>query len=321
MNDATYLDFEQPIKDIDDKIQALQAQADAENLDMSDEIDALKDKRQKVEKDIFDNLTRWQKYQLARHPQRPYSLDYIEHCFTDFIELHGDRFCGDDQAIVCGLAKLDGEPVVIIGQQKGRNTKENLKRNFGLPHPEGYRKALRLMRLAAKFNRPIITLIDTPGAFPGLASEQRSVSEAIAKNLVEMARLPVPIIVVIIGEGASGGALGIGVGDRILMLENAWYSVINPESCSLILWRNRDQKTVAAEAMKIAAEDLVELKVIDRIVAEPFGGAHRNHLETAQNLKTEIQTALAEIKQIPLNELTHKRVEKFSQMGAWEETG
>jgi acetyl-CoA carboxylase carboxyl transferase subunit alpha len=318
MNDAPYLDFEQPLKDIDEKIQALQAQAEAENLDMSEEIQALKDKRAKTEHDIFDNLTRWQKYQLARHPQRPYSLDYIAHCLTDFVELHGDRFYGDDQAIVGGLAKLDGEPIVVIGQQKGRNTKENLKRNFGLPHPEGYRKALRLMRLAAKFNRPILTLIDTPGAFPGLASEQRSVSEAIARNLVEMARLPVPIIVVIIGEGASGGALGIGVGDRILMLENAWYSVINPESCSLILWRNRDQKTVAAEAMKIAAEDLIELKVIDRIVPEPFGGAHRNHQEAAKNLKAEIINALKEIRKIPISNLTKLRVEKFAQMGAWE---
>ncbi len=318
MHDAPYLDFEQPIKDIDEKIQALQAQAEAENLDMSEEIQALKDKRAKTERDIFDNLTRWQKYQLARHPHRPYSLDYIAHCLTDFVELHGDRFYGDDQAIVGGLAKLDGEPIVVIGQQKGRNTKENLKRNFGLPHPEGYRKALRLMRLAAKFNRPILTLIDTPGAFPGLASEQRSVSEAIARNLVEMARLPVPIIVVIIGEGASGGALGIGVGDRILMLENAWYSVINPESCSLILWRNRDQKTIAAEAMKIAAEDLIELKVIDRIVPEPFGGAHRNHQEAAKNLKIEIVKALKEIRKIPISNLTKLRVEKFAQMGAWE---
>lgn len=319
MNESTYLDFEQPLKEIDEKIDTLQAQAEAENLDMADEIEALKDKRQKTEHDIFDNLTRWQKYQLARHPQRPYSLDYIEHCLTDFVELHGDRFCGDDQAIVGGLAKLDGEPIVVIGQQKGRNTKENLQRNFGLPHPEGYRKALRLMRLAAKFNRPILTLIDTPGAFPGLASEQRSVSEAIARNLVEMARLPVPIIVAIIGEGASGGALGIGVGDRILMLENAWYSVINPESCSLILWRNRDQKTVAAEAMKIASEDLIELNVIDKIVPEPFGGAHRNHLEAAQHLKKAIQEALEEIRSIPTHELTQLRVEKFSRMGAWEE--
>ncbi|MBT3606186.1 MAG: acetyl-CoA carboxylase carboxyltransferase subunit alpha [Candidatus Latescibacteria bacterium] len=319
MNKTTYLDFEQPILDIDEKIAGLQAQSEAENLDMSDEINALKDKRQKTESDIFTNLTRWQKYQLARHPQRPYSLDYIEHCLTDFVELHGDRFFGDDQAIVAGLAKLDGEPIVVIGQQKGRNTKENLKRNFGLPHPEGYRKALRLMRMAAKFGRPILTLIDTPGAFPGLASEQRSVSEAIAKNLVEMARLPVPIIVAIIGEGASGGALGIGVGDRILMLENAWYSVINPESCSLILWRNRDEKKVAAEAMKIAAEDLIELKVIDRIVPEPFGGAHRNHQEVAQNLKKEILSALREIREIPIEDLTKLRVEKFANMGAWEE--
>ncbi|MDA0711892.1 MAG: acetyl-CoA carboxylase carboxyltransferase subunit alpha [bacterium] len=320
MNEAIYLDFEQPLKEIDDKILALQAHADAENLAMPDEIQALRSRRENLEREIFGNLTRWQKYQLARHPQRPYSLDYISRCLTDFVELRGDRFFGDDQAIVGGLAKLAGEPIVVIGQQKGRNTKENLQRNFGLPHPEGYRKALRLMRLAAKFNRPILTLIDTPGAFPGLASEQRSVSEAIARNLVEMARLPVPIIVAVIGEGASGGALGIGVGDRILMLENAWYSVINPESCSLILWRSRDQKMLAAEAMKIAAEDLVELKVIDRIVAEPFGGAHRNHKEAAQNLKDAIEEALREIRKIPVSQLTRLRVEKFAQMGAWEET-
>lgn len=319
MPSLTYLDFEKPLAELDEKITALKAQAEAENLDMASEILALQEKRKNTETELYTNLTRWQKYQLSRHPQRPYSLDYINLMLTDFVELHGDRYFGDDQAIVGGLAYLDGEPIVVIGQQKGRNTKENLKRNFGLPHPEGYRKALRLMKMAAKFNRPVLTLIDTPGAFPGLASEQRSVSEAIARNLVEMARLPIPIVVAIIGEGASGGALGIGVGDRILMMENAWYSVINPESCSLILWRNRDQKTVAAEAMKIAAEDLIKLGVIDTIVSEPFGGAHHNHNESADQLKIAIKKALHDIGTIPTQELTKQRVEKFCKMGIWEE--
>lgn len=319
MGSTAYLDFEKSLEELDAKIQVLKAQAEAENLDMSGEIQALAEKRKKAEQDIYANLTRWQKYQLSRHPQRPYSLDYVRLMLTDFVELHGDRFCGDDQAIVGGLARLDGDPIVVIGQQKGRNTKENLKRNFGLPHPEGYRKALRLMKLAAKFKRPVLTLVDTPGAFPGLASEQRSVSEAIARNLFEMARLPTPIVVAIIGEGASGGALGIGVGDRILMLENAWYSVINPESCSLILWRSRDQKTIAAEAMKIAASDLVGLNVIDRIVPEPFGGAHRDHQSAAASLKQAVQQALADIRKIPPEELLHRRVEKFCKMGIWEE--
>jgi len=320
MSDRSYLDFEQPLAELDEKIAALHAQAEAENLDMGGEIKALEERSAKIEKDIFDNLTRWQKYQLSRHPQRPYSLDYIDLITSDFVELHGDRFYGDDQAIVGGLAYFEGQPIMVIGQQKGRNTRENLKRNFGLPHPEGYRKALRLMRLAAKFNRPVLCLIDTPGAFPGLASEQRSVSEAIARNLFEMATLPIPIVVAIIGEGASGGALGIGVGDQILMLENAWYSVINPESCSLILWRNRDKRTEAAEAMKITAEDLIELGIIDRIVPEPFGGAHRDFDTSAQNLKTAISEALKEIDKTPSENLPQLRVEKFSKMGVWEES-
>ena len=320
MSDRSYLDFEQPLAELDEKIAALHAQAEAENLDMTSEIKALEDRGAKIEKDIFNNLTRWQKYQLSRHPQRPYSLDYIDLITTEFVELHGDRFCGDDQAIVGGLAYFEGQPIMVIGQQKGRNTNENLKRNFGLPHPEGYRKALRLMRLAAKFNRPVLCLIDTPGAFPGLASEQRSVSEAIARNLFEMATFPIPIVVAIIGEGASGGALGIGVGDQILMLENAWYSVINPESCSLILWRNRDKRMEAAEAMKITAEDLIELGIIDRIVPEPFGGAHRDFAKAAHNLKTAISEALKEIGEIPAENLPQMRVDKFAKMGVWDES-
>ena len=320
MSDRSYLDFEQPLAELDEKIATHHAQAEAENMDMASEIKALEERRQKLEHDIFGNLTRWQKYQLSRHPKRPYSLDYIDLITTDFIELHGDRFFGDDHAIVGGLAYFEGQPLMVIGQQKGRNTRENLKRNFGLPHPEGYRKALRLMRLAAKFKRPVLCLIDTPGAFPGLASEQRSVSEAIARNLFEMARLPTPIVVAIIGEGASGGALGIGVGDRILMLENAWYSVINPEACSLILWRNREERTEAAEAMKITAEDLIDLGIIDHIVPEPFGGAHRDYGVAAQNLKQSIAEALRELREIPVEKLSELRVEKFSKMGVWEES-
>lgn len=319
MSDRSYLDFEQPLAELEEKIAALRERAKAEGLDVTDAIEVLEKRHEKLERDIFRNLTRWQKYQLSRHPQRPYSLDYIDRITSDFIELHGDRCSGNDQAIVGGLAYFEGHPIVVIGQQKGRNTSENLKRNFGLPHPEGYRKALRLMQLAAKFGRPVLCMVDTPGAFPGLASEQRSISEAIARNLLEMARLPVPIIVAIIGEGASGGALGIGVGDQILMLENAWYSVINPESCSLILWRNRDKRTEAAEAMKIAAEDLLALGIIDCIVPEPYGGAHRNVELAAQNLKKAVSDALAEIVKIPVENLSKLRVEKFNRMGIWEE--
>ncbi len=319
MSDRSYLDFEQPLAELEEKIAALRERAKAEGLDVTDAIEVLEKRHEKLERDIFRNLTRWQKYQLSRHPQRPYSLDYIDRITSDFIELHGDRCSGNDQAIVGGLAYFEGQPIVVIGQQKGRNTSENLKRNFGLPHPEGYRKALRLMQLAAKFGRPVLCMVDTPGAFPGLASEQRSISEAIARNLLEMARLPVPIVVAIIGEGASGGALGIGVGDQILMLENAWYSVINPESCSLILWRNRDKRTEAAEAMKIAAEDLLDLGVIDCIVPEPYGGAHRNVELAAQNLKKAVSDALAEIVKIPVENLSKLRVEKFNRMGIWEE--
>ena len=319
MSDRSYLDFEQPLAELEEKIAALRERAKAEGLDVTDAIEVLEKRHEKLEREIFRNLTRWQKYQLSRHPQRPYSLDYIDRITSDFIELHGDRCSGNDQAIIGGLAYFEDQPIVVIGQQKGRNTKENLKRNFGLPHPEGYRKALRLMQLAAKFGRPVLCMVDTPGAFPGLASEQRSISEAIARNLFEMARLPVPIVVAIIGEGASGGALGIGVGDQILMLENAWYSVINPESCSLILWRNRDKRTEAAEAMRISAEDLLALGVIDSIVPEPYGGAHRNVELAAQNLKKAVSDALAEIVKIPVENLSKLRVEKFNRMGIWEE--
>ena len=315
----TYLEFEKPIKEIDQKIEEMIARADSENLDMTTEIGALKERARDLERETYRNLTRWQRVQVARHPQRPYTMDYIDTMLTDFVELHGDRRYRDDPAIVGGLGRIDGRPIMLIGQQKGRNTKENLHRNFGMPYPEGYRKALRLMHMAAKFARPVVCLVDTPGAFPGLGSEERNVSEAIGRNLFEMAKLPVPIIVVIIGEGASGGALGIGVGDRILMLENAWYSVINPDSCSLILWRNRDKKEEAADAMKITADDLTEYGIVDRIVREPMGGAHKDPIQASDNLKRAIVETLDELAAIPVGSLSPERIEKFSKMGVWEE--
>ena len=318
-NEKTYLDFERPIAELEHKIEEIVAHAEAENLDMSGELATLREKIQKLEVDIYSNLTRWQKYQMAGHKERPHTLDYIDRILTDFVELHGDRCFKDDRAMVGGFGRLDGQPILVVGQQKGRNTKENLHRNFGMAHPEGYRKALRLMKLAAKFSRPVLCLIDTPGAYPGLGSEERSVSEAIARNLFEMSRLPTPIIVAIIGEGASGGALGIGVGDRILMLENAWYSVINPESCSLILWRNREKKEEAAEAMRITAPDLLDLGIIDRIVPEPFGGAHRDCEKAAETLKATLLETLEELCQIPTDQLVSQRVDKFCRMGVWEE--
>lgn len=319
MKEKNYLDFERPIAELEKKIKEILAQGKAENIDMSEELETIREKIRKLEKEIFSNLTRWQKYQLAGHKERPHTLDYIDLILTDFVELHGDRFFKDDNAMVGGFGLLDGQPILAVGQQKGRNTKENLYRNFGMAHPEGYRKALRLMKLASKFSRPILCLIDTPGAYPGLGSEERSISEAIARNLFEMARLPTPIIVAIIGEGASGGALGIGIGDKILMLENAWYSVINPESCSLILWRNRDKKEEAAEAMKITAPDLLDLEIIDRIVPEPLGGAHRDADRAAKALKAVILEELELLRQIPTEQLVHQRVEKFCRMGTWEE--
>ena len=319
MSDRIYLDFEQPVADLEKKIEEMKAQSEAENLDLTAELNSLQEKLKRQQQEIYSNLTRWQIYQLARHPQRPYALDYIHELFTDFTELHGDRFFQDDPAIVGGLGRLEGQPIMVIGQQKGRNTKDNLHRNFGMAHPEGYRKALRLMKLAAKFKRPVLCLVDTPGAYPGIGSEERSVSEAIARNLFEMSRLPTPIVIAIIGEGASGGALGIGVGDRILMLENAWYSVINPESCSLILWRNREKREEAAEAMKIAAPDLIELNIVDRVVPEPFGGAHRDHAASAASLKEAVQESLRDLQEISVAELVNQRADKFCRMGVWEE--
>jgi acetyl-CoA carboxylase carboxyl transferase subunit alpha len=311
------LDFEKPVLELEQKIEEMKKLSD--NLDIADEITTLEKKVSQLRENIFSNLTRWQRVQLARHPERPYTLDYIGMMTTGFIELHGDRLFGDDKSIVGGFAKLGDETVMVIGHQKGRDTKSNLFRNFGMPQPEGYRKALRLMKLAVKFGKPIITMIDTPGAYPGIEAEERGQAEAIARNLFEMSHLPVPIVVIVIGEGASGGALGIGIGDRILMLENTWYSVIAPESCSSILWRSWEYKEQAAEALRLTAPDLYEQKIIDRIVPEPPGGAHRNPQQAAAILKDTLIEEIRPLKKIRPDKLIEKRIEKFSVMGAWNE--
>ncbi len=313
----TILEFEKPIFELEQKIAEMKKLSDT--LDIEEEIKKLEEKVQQLQDQIYNNLSRWQIVQIARHPERPYTLDYIQRMTTDFIELHGDRCFGDDKALVGGFAKLNGETVMIIGQQKGRDTKSNLYRNFGMMNPEGYRKALRLMKLAEKFGKPVITFLDTPGAYPGIEAEERGQAEAIARNLFEMSKLRVPIIVVIIGEGASGGALGIGVGDRILMLEYCWYSVISPESCSSILWRSWDYKEQAAEALKLTAKDLIQFNIIDRIVPEPRGGAHRNHEQAAQILKDILIEELSKLKKIKIDKLIEMRVEKFLNMGVYIE--
>jgi acetyl-CoA carboxylase carboxyl transferase subunit alpha len=288
-------------------------------VDINSEIQSLERRVDDLRKTIYSNLTRWQRVQLARHPDRPYTLDYIRHMCKDFVELHGDRKYKDDKAIVGGFGKLGDQTVMLIGQQKGRDTKSNLYRNFGMANPEGYRKALRLMHLAEKFGKPVITLVDTPGAYPGIEAEERGQAEAIARNLFEMATLEVPIIVAIIGEGASGGALGIGVGDRIVMLENTWYSVIAPESCSSILWRSWDYKEQAAESLKLSAPDLLEHGVIDRIVEEPAGGAHKNPTEAAMILKAVLLDELNTLKKLKPDQLVRQRIDKFSAMGVVSE--
>ncbi len=309
------LDFEKPILELEQKIEEMRRYAD--NPDIAQEIVKIEKRVNQLQQSVFQGLTRWQKVQLARHPDRPYTLDYISLMLKDFLEMHGDRAYRDDKAVVGGFARLDDRPVLVIGHQKGRDTKSNLYRNFGMPNPEGYRKALRLMKLAEKFKRPVITLLDTPGAFPGLEAEERGQAEAIARNLFEMARLRVPIIVVIIGEGASGGALGLGVGDRVLMLEYAWYSVISPESCSSILWRSWNFKEQAAEALQLTAPDLKKQGIIDVIVPEPLGGAHRNHQQMAQILKDALLDELKALSKLKPEKLVEKRIEKFSQMGVW----
>jgi len=311
------LDFEKPIIELEKKIEEMRRYS--ESLDIASEIKTLEDKVNQLRRSVYEGLTRWQKVQLARHPDRPYTLDYISMMTTDFVELHGDRNFRDDKAVVGGFAFIEGEPVMIIGQQKGRDTKSNVYRNFGMMNPEGYRKALRLMKLAAKFKRPVINLLDTPGAFPGLEAEERGQAEAIARNLFEMSHLPTPIIVCIIGEGASGGALGIGIGDRVLMMENTWYSVISPESCSSILWRSWNYKEQAAEALKLTAPDLLAQGIIDRIIPEPLGGAHRNPPQAAEILKGILIEEIKKLKKIKTDKLIEKRIDKFSKMGEYEE--
>jgi acetyl-CoA carboxylase carboxyl transferase subunit alpha len=311
------LEFEKPIAELEEKLEEMRSYSDRINI--SDEIKKIEKKVKQLKEEVYRDLTRWQRVQLARHPDRPFTLDYIYLMTSNFIELHGDRSFKDDKAIVGGLAAIDNYKVMIIGHQKGRDTKSNLFRNFGMANPEGYRKTLRLMKLAEKFNRPVITMIDTPGAYPGLEAEERGQAEAIARNLLEMSRLKVPIIVCIIGEGASGGALGIGVGDRILMMENCWYSVISPESCSSILWRSWDFKEQAAEALKLTAPDLLEQKLIDRIIPEPIGGAHKDHHQSAANLKAAIIEELDQLVKNRPEKLVEMRLEKFGKMGHYSE--
>jgi acetyl-CoA carboxylase carboxyl transferase subunit alpha len=313
----TILDFEKPVYELESKLDEMKKFSD--NLDIEKDIIRLEEKVRQLKVELYRDLSRWQRVQLARHPDRPFTLDYIYAMTESFVELHGDRAFKDDKAIVGGLASIGNHKVVIMGQQKGRDTKSNVYRNFGMMNPEGYRKALRLMKLAEKFNRPVITLIDTPGAFPGLEAEERGQAEAIARNLFEMSKLKVPIIVVIIGEGASGGALGIGVGDRILMLENCWYSVISPESCSSILWRSWEYKEQAAEALRLTAPDLLEQGIIDRIIQEPLGGAHKNHKEAADSLKAALIEELDELIKVKPDKLVDNRIEKFGKIGAYTE--
>ena len=314
-----FMDFERPIVELEKKIEELSNQAQTDGLDLSQELQRLEAKVEKLRQEIYVDLTSWQRVQISRHPHRPYALDYIERMLTDFTELHGDRAFGDDPAIIGGPARLNGEPIMVIGMQSGRDLEQRQLRNFGMPHPEGYRKALRLMQMAVKFNRPILNLIDTSAAFPGIEAEERGQAEAIARNLFEMSHLPVPMVIAIIGQGGSGGAIGMAVGDRILMLENAWYSVIAPEACSTILFKTRDRREEAAEALKLAAQDLQEQGIIDRIVPEPFGGAHRNWDEVAGVLKRHVSEAFAELRSIPADELVDQRIEKFSIMGRWQE--
>lgn len=309
------LDFEQPIAALEDKLRQMRQLAQDSDVDVNEAATALEAKIKTLKEETYANLTRWQRVQLSRHPERPYTLDYIGGMTDKFVELHGDRTVADDKAMVGGFAEIDGHAVMIIGQQKGRNTKQRQHRNFGMPNPEGYRKALRLMKLAEKFGKPIITLIDTPGAFPGLEAEERGQGEAIAHNLREMFMLKVPVICVIIGEGASGGALGIAIGDRVLMLENTWYSVISPESCSSILWRSWDYKEQAAEALKLTATDMQGAGLVDGIIQEPLGGAHTNAQKMIETLKKTLLDTLAELEAIPAEERIAQRIDKFSAMG------
>ncbi len=314
-----WLDFERPLVDLEERIRTLQDSAALRGLDVADEVGRLRERVEKLGREIFENLDPWQRVQLARHPRRPTTLDYIQHVFDGFSELHGDRQFRDDPAIVGGLAWLGERRIVVIGHQKGRDTKSNIHRNFGMAHPEGYRKAMRLMELAARAGRPVVTFIDTPGAYPGIGAEERGQAEAIARNLRDMASLPVPILVYVTGEGGSGGALAIGVGDRISMLENAIYSVISPEGCAAILWRDRAKAAEAARAMKITATDALSLGVIDRILPEPLGGAHRDHEAAAQIIQKALLADLSELDAKSPGELVEERLRKFLAMGVYAE--
>lgn len=315
----SFLDFEQSIADLEAKIEELRFVQDDSAVDISDEIDRLQQKSAQLTKDIYGKLTPWQISQVARHPQRPYTLDYVQHIFTDFEELHGDRAFADDHAIVGGLARFNGQPVMVIGHQKGRDTKEKIFRNFGMPRPEGYRKALRLMKLAEKFGLPVMTFVDTPGAYPGIDAEERGQSEAIGRNLYVMAELKVPVIVTIIGEGGSGGALAIAVGDTVQMLQYSTYSVISPEGCASILWKSAEKAPEAAETMGITAQRLKSLGLVDKIVNEPLGGAHRDHAAMAQTLKKALQEALRSLSGMSTTELLAARYERLMGYGRFKE--
>lgn len=314
-----FLEFEKPLEALYEQLEKMREVSEAGEIDLSDKIKELETKIKSTQREIYANLTGWQKVQLSRHPERPYTLYYINQMCRKFVELHGDRYFGDDKAIVGGLGNLDGQNIVIIGHQKGVNTKMRQYRNFGMANPEGYRKALRLMKLAERYGHPIVCLIDTPGAFPGIEAEERGQAEAIANNLLEMAQLKVPVVCVVIGEGASGGAIGIGLGDRVFMLENTWYSVISPESCSSILWRSWDYKEQAAEALKLTADNMHGFGLIDGIIKEPSGGAHVHPEEMAKLLKRHIKKAIAELQEMDDEERINQRIEKYSRMGEFSQ--
>ena len=319
LQNRQFLDFEKPIKELYDQIEQLKNTQEKSKTDMRSAIEQLEQKIVETKKNITDNLSPWHRVQLSRHPDRPYTLKYIEKMTTNFVEMHGDRNVKDDKAMVGGFAQLGGQTVMIIGQQKGHNTKTRQMRNFGMANPEGYRKALRLMKLAEKFNKPVITLIDTPGAYPGLEAEERGQGEAIARNIYEMISLKVPVICVIIGEGASGGALGIGVGDKVVMMENTWYTVISPESCSSILWRSWDKKEIAAEQLRLTGTDMLGFGLVDDVIPEPLGGAHWDYDEAAEIVKQYLIPTIKKLQQISPEERVRQRLEKFSKMGFYEE--
>jgi len=316
---ANGLDFEKPIQELEQKIEELKGFTSREDIDLSKEIKRLEERLEKVKHDVFQNLTPWQRVQLARHPDRLYTLDYIDLITTDFVEVHGDRLYSDDKAIVGGFAKIDGKNILVLGHQKGRDTKDNLRRNFGCAHPEGYRKAMRLMRLAEKFSLPVVVFIDTPGAYPGIGAEERGQAEAIARNLYEMSMLRTPVIAFVIGEGGSGGALGIGVADRIYVLEYAYYSVISPEGCAAILWKERSKAPEAAEALKLTGADLKKMDVIDDVIKEPLGGVHRDPEKIAREIKSVIKKDMTELAELSKTELVNKRYAKFRRMGVFKE--